>query len=129
MNNIKQVIIIRKDLNMRRGKEISSGSHASNHILVDAFFERLDSKQIILTEEWLRSGYRKITLQCESEDKLKAVHELAKSKGLSSYLVEDLGYTEFHGVPTLTACAIGPDYSDLIDEITGPNGLLPLKLY
>ncbi|MDX1812973.1 MAG: peptidyl-tRNA hydrolase, partial [Gammaproteobacteria bacterium] len=35
MNRIKQVILIRKDLTMRRGKEIAQGSHASMAFLVE----------------------------------------------------------------------------------------------
>ena len=34
MGSIKQVILIRKDLKMRRGKEIAQGSHASMEFLV-----------------------------------------------------------------------------------------------
>ncbi|MFC1681606.1 peptidyl-tRNA hydrolase [Pseudomonadota bacterium] len=44
--------------------------------------------------------------------------------GLRSYLIRDSGRTEFGGVPTLTACAIGPDDSDKIDAVTKD-----LKLY
>jgi PTH2 family peptidyl-tRNA hydrolase len=34
-------------------------------------------------------------------------------------MIQDSGRTEFHGQPTLTACAIGPDLAERIDEITG----------
>lgn len=35
MQNFKQVILIRKDLKMRRGKEIAQGAHASMAFLVN----------------------------------------------------------------------------------------------
>ncbi len=41
MQRIKQVIVIRKDLKMRRGKEIAQGSHASMEFLVDQIRRRL----------------------------------------------------------------------------------------
>ncbi len=33
--------------------------------------------------------------------------------------MDDEGATEFAGVPTVTALAVGPDYSDLLDPVTG----------
>ena len=37
MKDIKQVIIIRKDLNMRKGKMIAQGSHSSMKVLFDKY--------------------------------------------------------------------------------------------
>ena len=39
--------------------------------------------------------------------------------GLEVHLIEDSGLTEFHGQVTPTCVAIGPDYSEKIDPITG----------
>ena len=50
---MKQVIIIRKDLKMRRGKEIAQGSHASMAFLLNGGFKSDD-----LTE-WLQTGQTK----------------------------------------------------------------------
>ena len=50
--------------------------------------------------------------------------EKAKEAGLEYHLITDSGRTEFDGVPTLTALAIGPDKIEKIDKITGE-----LKLY
>lgn len=44
--------------------------------------------------------------------------------GLNAHLVIDEGLTEFNGVKTATAVAIGPNKSDLIDVLTKD-----LKLY
>ena len=33
---VKQVIVMRKDLNMRKGKMIAQGAHASMRVLLDA---------------------------------------------------------------------------------------------
>lgn len=48
--------------------------------------------------------------------------------GSTAEILELLGKTEFKGVPTYTAVAIGPAYSKDIDLITGPQGLVPVKL-
>lgn len=47
------------------------------------------------------------------------MHRKALTLGLKSHLIRDSGRTEFGGVPTLTACAIGPDPAEQIDEVTG----------
>lgn len=134
--NTKQVIIIRKDLNMRRGKEIAQGAHASlafltkrleitdllGHIQLPDFCQKPYTFEGILNQcemDWLRSSYRKVTLQVNSEAELLALDEAAQNAKLQSHLVRDHGLTEFGGVPTYTALAIGPDYDEKIDAITG----------
>jgi PTH2 family peptidyl-tRNA hydrolase len=130
MKRIKQVILIRKDLKMRRGKEIAQGSHASMEFLVCQLRERLShnaelSMQLNDKEKsWVREGMAKVCLQVNSEQELLDHHEKANSQGLRSYLIKDSGRTEFGGVPTFTACAIGPDEAELIDVVTRD-----LKLY
>jgi peptidyl-tRNA hydrolase len=39
-------------------------------------------------------------------------------------LIEDNGATEFHGVKTATAVAVGPDWEDRVDAITKDLPLL-----
>ena len=122
---IKQVILIRKDLKMRRGKEIAQGSHASMEFLVNSI--RTDSKQdlriikqLTVNEmKWLKFGMAKVCLKVESESELVELHEKALELRLKSYMICDSGKTEFHGQPTLTACAIGPDDVEKIDQVTG----------
>ena len=73
---------------------------------------------------WISEGMGKVCLQVNSEEELLAHHQQALEQGLVSHLIKDSGRTEFGGVPTLTACAIGPDDALKIDEVTGD-----LKLY
>ena len=126
MTKIKQVIVIRRDLNMRRGKEIAQGSHASMEFLIDPLRTGLRADGVavpltLTTQEaaWIVHGAAKICLQVASEADLVSCHQAALAKGLKSYLIRDSGRTEFHGEPTLTACAIGPDEAARIDEVTG----------
>jgi PTH2 family peptidyl-tRNA hydrolase len=44
--------------------------------------------------------------------------------GLITALIQDAGLTEFGGVPTYTALAIGPDIDTKIDELTKDLPLL-----
>lgn len=137
---VKQVIIIRKDLKMRRGKEIAQGSHASMKFLCKRLQEHQAVKvadlahhgvsclplSIFSKEEfiWITGSFAKICLRVESEEELLAVYDQAQKAGLITELVTDKGLTEFNGVPTNTAVAIGPDRASKIDKITGE-----LKLY
>ena len=126
--DVKQVIVIRRDLKMRRGKEIAQGAHASSAWLVDAIGELDSSGSSTVSIDpvarvWVTSSFRKVTLQVESEDQLVALHEAALARGLRSHLIRDSGRTEFGGVSTLTALAIGPDLASEIDEVTGDLAL------
>ena len=127
---IKQVILIRRDLKMRRGKEVAQGSHASMEFIVARIRGSGSSHDIKhphvtqLEREWINGGMAKICLQVTSEEELLKYHSLAREAGLASHTITDSGRTEFGGRPTLTSCAIGPGPSDEIDKITSD-----LKLY
>lgn len=124
----KQVIVIRKDLNMRRGKEIAQGSHASMAFLTRGIVTSQSSAggtsnaSLNFTEEeqeWLRHSFTKVCLRVNSEDELYEIQGRARAAGLTVHLVVDSGKTEFNGVPTPTCLAIGPHYASKIDAVTG----------
>ena len=114
---MKQIIVIRKDLKMRRGKEIAQGSHAAmawmSHLLVKGGEMTQDQRA------WLEGHFTKVCVQVNSEAELREVHQRALDAGLTSHLITDIGATEFHGVPTLTCCAIGPHADEVLRPITG----------
>lgn len=120
----KQVIVIRKDLKMRRGKEIAQGSHASMAFITKRMLrclEASDTPYAYMNEAeraWLRSSFRKIVCKVPDLESLMEVAEKAKEAGLETHVIEDSGYTEFDGVPTVTCVAIGPDYNEKIDPVT-----------
>lgn len=118
---MKQIICIRKDLKMRRGKEIAQGAHASTKFLIDLLQKgkSLNEKQ----QEWINNGSKKVCVKVDSEEELLSLFNEAKEKGITVALIRDSGLTEFNGVPTLTALAIGPDKDDLIDSVTGKLSL------
>jgi PTH2 family peptidyl-tRNA hydrolase len=128
----KQAIVVRKDLNMRRGKEDAQCSHSSMAFLtrrMQAWMEDRLAKGLPIygdvtihvgpqEAEWIMNSYAKVTLQVEGEEVLVGLHEQALNLGLESHLIVDSGRTEFAGVPTKTCIAIGPDYVEKIDVVT-----------
>ena len=122
----KQVIVIRRDLRMRRGKEIAQGAHASMAWLRQRIMPRLtpagraDQVQFSAAERsWLELSMRKVTVKVGSEAELLDVYDKALAAGLVVHMITDRGLTEFGGIPTRTCLAVGPDYDDLIDPVTG----------
>ena len=131
MKTYKQVIVWRHDLKVRLGKKMAQAAHAARTGIDRQITESLCSGESVVKIEispamaaWLSGDYRKIVLRVNSEEELKQIHEKALEAGLDSHLVTDSGLTEFGGVPTVTCCAIGPDDSEKIDEITGHLSIL-----
>jgi PTH2 family peptidyl-tRNA hydrolase len=68
---------------------------------------------------WLEGSLRKVTVKVGSEAELMAVYDKAIEAGVLVHLITDRGLTEFGGVPTRTCLAVGPDYDDRVDPVTG----------
>lgn len=123
MSDVKQVIVVRKDLNMRKGKIAAQVAHASMKFLVDNNeAERGDEVIIKLTPEeamWLTGSFAKVVVGVESEDQLRDLIFQAELADIEVHPIIDSGRTEFHGVPTLTCAAFGPCTAAELDRITG----------
>ena len=113
---------MRKDLNMRKGKMVAQGSHASMSFLT----RRLQRKEppTEVQKEWLESSFTKICVSVDSERELLEIAGRADEAGLECHLVTDNGTTEFGGVPTRTCLALGQDRPENIDKISGHLKLL-----
>jgi peptidyl-tRNA hydrolase, PTH2 family len=124
----KQVIVMRKDLAMRKGKMIAQGAHAAMAVLLVRAIATDKDITIPLdeaTHQWLVSGrFTKICVGVDSEVALDDVVARAKAAGVPCALIVDAGKTEFHGVETKTCCAVGPAWADDVDKITGTLPLL-----
>jgi PTH2 family peptidyl-tRNA hydrolase len=123
----KQVIVLRKDLNMRKGKMVAQGAHASMRAILNLARREGDSLVIALdarSEPWLCGRFKKICVSVNSESELLELHRRALDANLIASLIQDAGLTEFGGIPTYTAVAIGPDEGDKIDQLTGQLSLL-----
>jgi len=123
----KQVIVIRKDLNMRKGKCCAQVAHASMAaILSKTTHGDYDGERIIHAgdsdsplRQWLEGRFTKVVVSCDSEQEIMELLKKAVDAGMINSLITDCGLTEFHNVPTVTCLAIGPDWSEEIDKITG----------
>lgn len=115
MSDIKQYIIIRKDLNMSTGKIAAQASHASMKVFFDRMstireesgtnYEFLASDDEV---EWINGMFTKVVLGVKNEGQLLKVYQLALEAGLNVSLIKDAGLTELVGA-NFTAVAIGPN--------------------
>jgi PTH2 family peptidyl-tRNA hydrolase len=124
---IKQVIVMRHDLKMRRGKQIAQGAHAAMSFLCRRLQQRGSVSFDELSEverTWLTGRFAKVCCRVNSETELLNIHDRAVAAGLDVQLIVDSGKTEFHGQPTRTCLAIGPDRAEKIDAVTGHLELL-----
>ena len=119
----KQVIVLRKDLNMRKGKLVAQGAHASMGAILGQMSRDGEKLVMDLSDErlkpWITGRFKKICVYVNSEEELLALHAKAKEAGMICSLIQDAGLTEFGGVKTYTAVAVGPDREDRVDAITG----------
>lgn len=123
----KQVIVMRKDLGMRKGKMIAQGAHASMKVLLDAATRTGDTLTLPLAgalAAWLTGRFTKVCVSVDSAAALEEVVARARAANVPCALIVDAGQTEFHGTPTPTCCAVGPAWSDEVDAITGNLPLL-----
>ena len=124
----KQVLVMKKfpkDRNMRTGKYVAQGAHASlGAIFSLGKFDEHNQNFIIdvanpFVYEWVIGRFTKVTVYVETDDQLAAIYNEAKRAGIATALITDAGLTEFNGVPTLTVVGVGPDDAAKIDKITG----------
>ena len=142
-NKVKQVLVIREDLKneqghkIRTGKVVAQSCHASEAWLFGMM--SITPKGVMgskgryigtvrgITEDiklWIEQGHTKIALKIKGEDELQALYDQAIEAGIIAHIVVDAGLTEFGGVPTKTALAIGPGNAEEIDKITGSLKML-----
>lgn len=115
---MKQVIAIRADLGMSRGKLAVQVAHAS----VMAALEAMKRKREWF-EEWLSTNQKKVVVKVNGERELLEVYERAIGLGLPTSIVRDAGLTELPP-GTLTAVGIGPAPDAEVDKVTGGLKLL-----
>jgi PTH2 family peptidyl-tRNA hydrolase len=120
----KQIIVVRNDLNMRKGKMVAQGAHASIMFLVRRLCDPDGGAKDDAIQKWLNHGMAKICVRVDTELELLEIAQKAERAGLTVHVITDAGHTEFGGVPTTTCLAIGPDEVEKIDAITGHLKLL-----
>ncbi len=109
---MKQVILVRKDLNLPKGKLAVQAAHASVRAVMKS-----DKRKV---EKWDSEGAKKAVLKVNDLRDLKKYLSRAKTAKLKTAVITDAGIA-----PGTTTCmAIGPDNEEKIDKITGKLKLL-----
>jgi len=117
MENIKQVIVVRNDLGMGKGKIAAQVGHAC---VLGA--EHVRKSHPDWFEEWW-GGQEKIVVKVDSLKDLDKVKQDAISLDIPWSEVTDAGHTQI--APGTTTCiSIGPAPEEIVDKITGDLKLL-----
>ena len=135
MYKAKMMIVMRRDLKMRKGKIAAQAGHACIEAILTALkkenrlcdLEMTAEGMDLHTEnpnespltEWFHYGCAKICVYVDSEEALLAIAEKANEKNIIATVITDAGMTEFHGIPTKTCLALEPLPSEIADELTG----------
>lgn len=112
---MKQVILVRQDLKLEKGKMAAQCAHAAVEACLKAEKEEVS--------KWRSAGQKKVVLKVSDKEELYRYVQEAKDEGIAAAVITDAGKT--HIAPGTTTCAgIGPDEEEKIDRITGS-----LKMY
>ena len=135
MYNSKMMIVMRRDLKMRKGKIAAQAGHACIDAVLQALqkedrlndlvsspegmmLKTTDKPESPLTE-WFNNGCTKVCVYVDSEEELLAIAEKAEARGIIAAVITDWGLTEFHGEHTKTCLAIEPLPAEIANELTG----------
>lgn len=106
----KQVILVREDLKLPKGKLAVQCSHASVASLVKSHKDDI--------KRWQSEGMKKVVLKVNDLDELIKYKNQAEDLGLITALIEDAGKTVVEP-GTITCLGIGPDKEEKIDKVSG----------
>jgi peptidyl-tRNA hydrolase, PTH2 family len=111
--DLKQVIVVRNDLEMGKGKIAAQVAHAAVSAADKSRYKA----------DWVRQGQQKAVVKVTGEKELLKILGEARDVGLATALIEDAGHTQIEP-GTKTCVGIGPAPEDEIDKITGKLKLL-----
>ena len=107
---LKQVIIVRDDLKLPKGKMAAQVAHAAVQAVMNSDKDKV--------KEWADEGMAKIVLKAADEKEMLALLQKAKQAGLKTAMITDAGRTVI-APGTKTCVGIGPDEESAIDAVTG----------
>lgn len=135
MYKSKMMIVMRRDLKMRKGKIAAQAGHACiDAVLIalskegrmndfemtsDGFNLKPTDKPASPLSDWFLYGCAKVCVYVDSEEELLTIAQKADEKGIIASVITDAGMTEFHGIPTKTCLALEPLTAEVADELTG----------
>lgn len=113
--DLKQVILVRDDLKLTKGKMAAQVSHAS--VAATLKSDKDDVKK------WAAEGMKKVVLKVKDKAELYAYKQKAEDAGLVVALITDAGHTQLEP-GTVTCLGIGPDKEDKMNKVTGDLKLI-----
>ncbi len=114
----KQIIVVRTDIKMSKGKMAAQAGHAA---VSASEYARKNRPE--WWNPWIMEGQRKIAVKVKSEQEILELERKARNAKLPAVLIVDRGLTEIP--PNTTTClGIGPAPADKVDAITGKLNLL-----
>ena len=118
MSNYKQVIVVRSDLKMGKGKLAVQVAHAAVSSAEKARKYHRD-----WYDAWLSDNQAKICVKVQSEEELRRLKGRLDEQGIPCAIIEDAGLTQLD--PGTTTClGIGPLPTSVADRFTGDLKLL-----
>ncbi len=114
----KQVVVVRTDLKMGKGKLAVQVGHAAVSAAEEARKKRPE-----WWDAWLREGQCKVAVKVKRLAELLELEREARQMKLPHSLITDRGLTQLPP-NTVTCLGIGPAPSTQIDQITGKLPLL-----
>ena len=111
----KQVIAVRKDIKLDKGKLAVHVAHAA----LDSY-RKADPDSM---EAWEKEGSKKVVVETEGLKELLDIQKKARSLGLPCSLIRDSGRTQLKP-GTITCLGIGPAEEGSIDKVTGKLKIL-----
>ncbi|CCW61079.1 unnamed protein product [Phytomonas sp. EM1] len=142
--DVKMILVVRKDLKMGTGKIAAQCAHAGVAVVEEVLCLKSAYQRPIHGDAgdpaaanlatdlhpWIRwhdtwrvSGSTKVVLQCPDEAALQRVAARAREKRLPYYIVRDAGRTQV-AAGSKTVVAVGPGPRFLVDQVTGDLKLL-----
>jgi len=121
---------------LRTGKYVAQAAHAAVGLILKYSFKEIVASPepeffpeitLLFTEpvqHWIDHSYRKVCVYVDTEEELRDLQLVAESLGVNNCLITDDGLTEFGGQNTVTVLGLGPDWDDVIDQVSGHLPLL-----
>ena len=114
----KQVIAVRTDLKMSKGKTAVQVAHGS----ISAYL-KTKKRYPDWADKWVEEGQKKITVKVKTQEELYELVELVRKQDIPYAVINDAGLTQLPP-GTTTVLGIGPSREEIIDKICGNLPLL-----
>lgn len=112
---MKQVIIVRADLKLPKGKLAAQVAHASVQATLNSSKNDVD--------KWMKTGMKKVICKVSTKEELFNIKEDANRNSIKTALIKDAGKTVVAS-GTITCLGLGPSEDAILDKVTGHLKLL-----